>query len=373
MTSLRCYGKQAGVRYRQMPVVRAQSTFERYKFCVPMTDDHGLIDRIYEAAINPEGWVDVLDRLSELSGSAGGELFILDGARPIGFRATDQIRPITQQVVNQGSRMGLGRIQYFQTTPVTGFVRAADYFPPAVEQDEVYELLLQCGLSQQAGTIMSIPTGELVVLTLNRPEAAGPHLDQTLERLNALHPHVARATAVAARLALECARSAGAALEALRVPAAVVGRGGRVLVANSLLESVSDRLIPTARGGVALKHPASNDLLQQALTQGEYSGVVRSIPLPACDDQPALIVQVIPLRRSALDLFSGGENLLAVTSVRASSTVPSSTALAEVFNLTPAEATLSLALAEGVSLMDAANRLGIELPTDAGTDSTIDL
>jgi len=339
-----------------------------------MTDDHGLIERIYEAAINPEGWVDVLERLSEFSGSAGGELFILDGARPIGFRATDQIRPITQQVVSQGGRMGLGRIQYFHTTPVTGFVRAADYFPPTVEQDEVYELLLQCGLSQQAGTIISVPTGELVVLTLNRPDVAGPHLDQTLERLNTLYPHVARATAVAARLALEC--SAGAALEALEVPAAVVGRGGRVLVANSLLESISDRLIPTARGGVALEHSASNNsLLQQALTQGqgEYSAVVRSIPLPARDDQPALIVHVMPLRRSALDLFGGGENLLAVTSVRASSTVLSSTALTEVFDLTPAEATLSLALAEGLSLRDAANRLGIELPTDAGMDSTLDL
>jgi len=330
-----------------------------------MTDDHGLIDRIYEAAINPEGWVDVLERLNELSGSAGSQLFVFDGTLPIGFRATDQIRPITQQVVDQGGRMGLRRIQYFQTDPITGFVRAADYFPPTVEQDDVHQLLLERGLSQQAGTIISIPTGELVILTLNRPDVMGPHPDQTLERLNALHSHVARATAIAARLALERARSAATALETLGVPAGVVGRGGRVLVANSLLESISDRLIPTAHGGVALEHPASNSLLQQALTQGErgFSVVVRSIPLPARDDQPALVVHVMPLRRSALDLFGGGENLLAVTSVRASGMVPSPTVLTGLFDLTPAEAKLSLALVEGLSLKDAANRLGIQHST----------
>lgn len=39
-------------------------------------NDNGLMDRIYEAAFNPEEWVPVIDSLAALSGSAAGQLLV---------------------------------------------------------------------------------------------------------------------------------------------------------------------------------------------------------------------------------------------------------------------------------------------------------
>ena len=90
---------------------------------------------------------------------------------------------------------------------------------------------------------------------------------------------------------------------------------------------------------------------------------VRSIPVPARDDQPACVVHVLPLRRSAHDIFSGADILVAATTVSASNLVPSPGILMGLFDLTPAEVKLASALAGGHSLKSAAQQIGIQFST----------
>jgi len=90
---------------------------------------------------------------------------------------------------------------------------------------------------------------------------------------------------------------------------------------------------------------------------------VRSIPLPAGPDDPALVVHVVPLRRTACDLFSGAQTLVAATAVDASRMVPSSGILMGLFDLTPAEARIAGALAGGQTLRQAAESTGIRMST----------
>ena len=76
-----------------------------------------------------------------------------------------------------------------------------------------------------------------------------------------------------------------------------------------------------------------------------------------------MILHVLPLRRSAHEIFSGADILVAATAVSASSIVPSPSLLAGLFDLTPAEARLASALSQGQPLKDAAASSNITVKT----------
>jgi DNA-binding CsgD family transcriptional regulator len=120
--------------------------------------------------------------------------------------------------------------------------------------------------------------------------------------------------------------------------------------------------LPVAHGGMAIGNAAANALFQEAIVHHRYD-LVRSIPVPAKEDRPALVVHLLPLRRAAHDIFSGADILVAATAVSASAMVPSPTILTGLFDLTPAEAKLATALTGGQSLKAAAIGSGVTFST----------
>lgn len=326
--------------------------------------DSDLADRIYEAAFNPEEWLPVIDSLAALSGSAAGQLLVFRDIELIQFKASDLTRPVTVNFLERGWRTSR-RIQYFYAQPCHGFVRGHDYFPDDVLKDEGYWGMQARGLNSEAGTIIPMPTGDLMVFALERWRELGPHETDAILRLNQLYPHLARAGLIACRLGLERAQAAVSMLDALGVPAAALTRTGRVLAANTLLDSVSDLILPTSFGGLAIAAAAANKLFQEALAQALTGSaeLVRSIPIQAKDGQPALVVHVLPLFRSARDMMFGAEILVAATTLNPSSFVPSPTILMGLFDLTPAEVRLVTSLGKGLSLKAAAQENGIKFST----------
>jgi DNA-binding CsgD family transcriptional regulator len=328
--------------------------------------DEILTDHIYEAAFNPDEWVSVLDKLGVISRSAGGCMVVLNGIEPLGTRTSDIIREISEQASAAPAPGTLRRLGHAYANPAPGFLVASQFYPKEMLDDDVFVHTKRAiGLGDEAFTIIPMPSGETAIFSIDRQIANGPFGAEDVARLNQLHPHLARAAFVAGRLRLERAQATVSALEALGVPAAVLAQSGRVLASNALLEDVSDRLIPVAFGGMAIAHAPANKLFQEAiaLSLGAYDGIVRSIPVPARNDRPALVVHVLPLRRSAHDIFSGADILVAATSVHASQLVPSSGILTGLFDLTPAEVKLASALAEGRTLRAAAQGSGIQFST----------
>ena len=53
---------------------------------MPELDDT-LVDRIYEAAFDPDQWIAVIEGAARLSGSVSGALLVFDDVRPVSFRA----------------------------------------------------------------------------------------------------------------------------------------------------------------------------------------------------------------------------------------------------------------------------------------------
>lgn len=324
-----------------------------------------LVDRIYEAAFVPELWPSALESMVDASGSASGGLLVFDGERPVGVRATAATRDLLEDFASGDNWRQSARIRHFQANPITGFVHADDYFSPELQESDAIRRDMQArGLDWQAGTIIPLPTGEVVVFTFEQRAEHGRHNGEAMALFQSLHPHLARAGMMSARLKLERAHGTVATLQTMGLPGAVMAVSGRALATNALFEAMPDVIVPRAREGVALADATAQSLFAQAMerTMADASGV-QSVPVAATEKRPACVVHILPLRRAAQDIFSQAEILVAVTTPSASAMVPSPQLLRGLFDLTPAEARLAAALAAGRTLREAAASNGNRFST----------
>lgn len=331
--------------------------------------DQALTDRIYEAAFVPELWPKTLQTLSEMSHSAAGTLGIFgDDGRSAKYTATDLIRPIWDDIDAAGEWATSDTIRHMLLShlPPATFIYDADYFSREVLEGNQVRIsrTRRMGIGGEVGYFFALQTGEVMVVAMERWLDNDRPSARDLELLNVYRPHLARAGLVAARLRLERAQAVVSTLAALRIPAAVLALTGRVRASNPLFETVSDRLRPAAFGGIMLAHAPANALFKEAVTQARRAdGPVRSIPIPATEERCALVVHVLPLLRSAYDIFSGSDVLVAVTEVRQDGPGPSVGLLAGLFDLTGAEARLASTLTAGKTLREAAELQGIRKAT----------
>lgn len=326
-----------------------------------MQDD--LTDRIYEAAFLPECWDDVLARLSEAVGSASGCLLLFDGPRPLGFAATGPMHDVLDRFCKDGLWQKSRRVHHFWENPFTGFVTARDYFKPEFLKNEPeFEIRHSTGLDDQAGTLLPMPSGEIVVFAFDRAASDGVFEAKDIALLNAHFPHLARTGLISARLRLERAQATVSALDTLALPAAVIGGRGRVIAANAQFEKLSHLFLPIAFGGVAIADAAANRLFQEVLlgVGSNREPLVRSIPVRGVADRACAVIHMVPLRRGAHDIFSQADILIIMTEVRPDGNLPPLGLLSVLFDLAPAEARLAIALSAGKSLKAAAAEMGIE-------------
>ncbi|MGE0237264.1 MAG: helix-turn-helix transcriptional regulator [Parvibaculaceae bacterium] len=330
-----------------------------------------LIDHIYEAAFVPELWPDALQILCDASNSASATLLALRDGGEARFLATDYFRDTLAAYHAQGGLRQSAAISYCLTASCPSFVHEADFIPRDVlERDgERRQMMEAAGLAGQVGTIIPMPTGEFVTITFERWRDNDRPASAVLALLDGVRPHLARASLISVRLGLERAQTTVSALEAIGLPAAVLSATGRILAANRLLEGLDRSFLAAAHGRLTLANAAANGLFQDALAAIDHAGepVVRSIPVPAHDEEgEAAVLHVLTLRRAAHDIFSGANILVAVTAVAASTLVPSPTLLTGLFDLSPAEAQLASALASGMTLKEAAVERGISIKTGRG-------
>lgn len=322
-----------------------------------------LIDRIYEAAFVPERWRDVLDEIACHSGSETGALLIYrDEERPR-WRASEKIDAILGDYCTSDAWQRSELTPYMLAVPPAAFFYDADYFPTEVlERDFMREPLRALGLGNQLGALIAMPSGENVVLTFERRLGVARPSKRDMDMVNGLRPHLARAGMIAARLGLERAQATVSALSALGLPAAVLSSAGRLLATNHLFDDMDRLFLPVAFGSVAIAGASANKLFQQtiAAARSAREPVVRSIPVKAVDDRTATVIHVLPLRRSAQDIFSGADIIVAATEIGAGVNVPAPKILSALFDLTPAEARLATALAAGQSLTQIAHDMNIQ-------------
>ncbi len=210
------------------------------------------------------------------------------------------------------------------------------------------------GVGWGVGTVVPIPTGDLVSFVTTRCAERGPFERPFIEQLDELRPHLARSALLSARLQLERARMASATLAALGLPARVLDEQGKVLAVNSSMEALTGYVLWRAQDRVALKDRAADQLLHDAIaTIDAPGGTVRSFPVRGSAGEAAMVAHVVPIRLSARDIFVRCAAVLVLALV-ARPRAPPVELVQSLFDLTPAEARLARGLASGRTVEDIA-------------------
>ncbi len=320
-----------------------------------------IVDELYEAAFIPEKWSAALARITAAAASKGGALFVFAEGQPNRGKAIAPLQALMDEVLAD-VRLSTAATRMSTIRPAS-FVDVDSFMTPAEIRDDPIRIRLRAlGLGAHACTAIPMPSGEMAMFVFQRGQDDGSYGDEHFAALDRLRPDLARASLAAARLGLEHARGAVDALAMIGLPAAVLTANGRVKVTNALFDREDTLFVPTAFGRVALANPESNRLFQLALQASTGTHVSRSIPLQN-EATSALVVHVLPLKRDAHDLFSGGDLLIVATTISASALVPTPTILTGLFDLTPAEVGLATALAKGLSLAAAAVEAGLQVST----------
>jgi DNA-binding CsgD family transcriptional regulator len=202
-----------------------------------------------------------------------------------------------------------------------GFVREYDVFTDdELAVDPVYrDLLWPAGLGWCAATAIKLPTGDELFLSVERERARGPVEATAVEHLDALRPH---------------------------------------------LERPSDHVHWRAQDRFALKDSKADALLRRAIEtlQSDGIGSNRSFPVRGPDAQVALIAHVVPIRRSARDLFSQSVGVLILMPAKTPQ-APSVELVQSLFDLTAAEARVARSLTRGQTVDEIASEKGISSHT----------
>ena len=330
--------------------------------------DEKFLDSLYEAAVVPELWPQVLRRFQEIARGAGA---VLVAVTPSSSRWISSTAEFDQVVATHFNNFpGNERTRRLLERRHAGFLRDIDIFSEGEMANEpVYrDFLLPQGLGIGVATSIASPTGEAFILHAEREREEGHVEDKLIARFDLMRPHLARAMLLSARLEFERAQGAARALEAIGLPAAVLDRDGRALALNPRFEALIPSVAVDRPSRLGLVDAAADGLLAAALqARGQIArATVRSIPVARRESQPPLILHLTPIRGAAHDIFSRAASILVVTPVVVKD-VPTADVVQGLFDLTTAEARLAALNAAGHRPREAAAALGVMEETARST------
>ena len=323
--------------------------------------DQTILDQVYEAAAVPELWPQTLARLCEIASAWGAGLLVFDPAQNMRFISTDTYEEVFTSFVARGAGYDNTRPKRALASGHVGFLHDLELYSQAeLDTDPVYrDFIYPAGIRWTAGTIVPVPTSDIIAFDFSR--RTEPFIRGDMERLDLYRPHLARAALLAHRLQLTAARNAVDALEVVGLPAAVIGTDRRVAAANESLVALAPRVRIGAMDRVYFQSTGADALLAEALENVHAQGV-RSVPLAATETMPAIVAHLIPIKRTAHDIFSRGEVLALFTLVTAP-TAPLTEVLTGLFDLTPAEARVARGIAVGRTVEELAGANGVSRET----------
>lgn len=319
--------------------------------------DPDLVDRIYECAFLPDLWPRVLTDVACLVHARGGALVTANPKRGI-FRwtASGAIRDMVDEFVRGGWLTQSRRLGLVQGAPYAGFFASVATTPEEFAADTANrDFFLPRGLGWAAGTTIAIPTGDTLLISVERDYTRGLVEPETIRLLDEFRPHLARSALMSARLQMERARALGEALDRIGLPALVLDDLCTVLAANSLAENLRDQIRWRARDRVSLKDVSAQSLFAQAMATLDTPGRhVRSFPIRGPDATASMVAHVIPVAGAGRDFILRCAAILVLTPI-ALPNAPPVELIQSLFDLSPAEARVARHLATGSTVDEIAS------------------
>ena len=331
-----------------------------------------LIGDVYDAALNPALWTDVLCRLSSFVGGMGSSVYYKNAASKTGgilhahgiehryrenyFSEYIKFDPTTTAVLL--SKVG-------ETT--SGY----DFLPNGelVQTRFFQEWVRPQGMVDAATAVLDRSTATAALFTVFRHERDGIVDDETRRRMRLVVPHIQRAVLIGGLIDLKTMEAAAFA----DLPAAInasmflVDGGARIVHANFAGHAMLDEadVLGAIGGRLAAIDPQGEQALNEviaAAADGDTALGVKgiSIPLTSHRGEP-YVAHILPLTSG--DRLQAGLRYAAVAAVFVCKAVAESPSLPEIvskaYDLTVSELRVALAAVELGSISGVAVALGI--------------
>jgi len=139
---------------------------------------------------------------------------------------------------------------------------------------------------------------------------------------------------------------------------------GGVIESENLPDEISDYIIWGAHNRLRFKDKNADVLFKDALEyqNRHIASSVRSFPLRGADNQAAMVAHMVPISRSAHDIFTNSYAILVLTPVT-SKNVPPVDLVRSLFDFTASEARVARGLAGGKSIEEIAADGDVALST----------
>ena len=342
----------------------------------PPTEDAmtRIVAAIYEAAIAPERWTEVLAQLRVMFGTAFAGFIVRNADRSkVDGVAAGLDRDDYRGFLDKFYR---GSIFAERTTKwYAGEVIATSSIvpPKLLERSPMFQEYLN-PRDLHEGLRLGISLDEAGVyhfISLMRPWSAGNYTEQELALCRMLMPHLQRAVEIGKRLrqADMLASAALATLDVLRHPVLLLDPDGRVLHANATGNDLLARAdgLGATLGELQAATPALTNRLHAVLARAAgadgklaQAGALR---LPKRSGGAPLAALVMPFRHEAHWSLSHRPAILLCVTDPASVPAPPARQLMELFGLTGTEAALAADLLAGQELREIAERRGRSINT----------
>jgi DNA-binding CsgD family transcriptional regulator len=335
----------------------------------------GMIGDIYDAALDPALWLDVLEQCSTFVGGAAAALYIKDPVskaaiidRNYVFGIPDEFtdRYLDTYVKLDPSTTGLF---FFGVGEVSS---TADILP----LDEFYQTRFfrewagPQHLIDATTTLLERSTTSYAAFSVLRHERNGTVDDACRHRMRLLAPHIRRAVLIGNTLELKTAEAAtlADAFDGLAAGMFLVDGQGHLVHANARGHVMLDEgsILRKAGGCLIAKDPAAGQALRAvfaaAATGGDGLGT-QGIAVPLAAD--GHVAHVLPLTSGARRKVGAGYAAVAAVFVRkAGLDAPAAPELiAKLHGLTPSELRVLLAVFESGGVPNVAEALGISEAT----------
>lgn len=320
-----------------------------------------------EAAIDPGLWPKALAVFAEAGGAEASILMTPKTSTPL-----TALPPRFDELAEAATRGGWlphnPRTRGLPPRIHRAFLCDTDVIPiDRIARDPFYnELLLPHGFNWAAGTfIHQSPTLGPVMLNLERSRQLHPFTPAELEALDTLRPSLSRSVRLAESLGFQKLEGMIVGWEHAGIAAAILDHRGRVLRTTDTLTrrlgtglTISGRRLTAAS---ASDQEALDEHIQGCLVPARAKAVV-PVPVRRAGGRLPLILDISPLAPDRSSTLGGGRVVVMVRDPEAT-TPPPDQLLRSIFSLSKAEARLALALAEGGTLVDAADRLEVSHET----------
>lgn len=327
-------------------------------------DREALIQDIYEAVAFPELWPAILERIGRSADTPGIVLLTRRSDAWSGYAVS---KPMEHDFLQYLSTDIVARSR--TTTRLlgkdwSGFLSNLDLFSEREWEEEPFrrEWGRKWGWNHAAATAIQMPSGDSLVVHVQRREAEPAFDRRSIAALDSFRPHLARAGFLATRWRLQRLNAATEALALVGLPAAVLDRNGRVLAANRLMEATT-HVRWLARGRIDLVDVHAQNLLRNALS-GLFEPSKEAVQSFASrvGEADAAVIHVVPTSGQSRDLFDGGLAILVVTPVTAPD-APDAKIIRALFDLSPSEARIARSLTRGQTIDQIAESSGVTRET----------